>query len=310
MIDRFIDYITLELNYSPHTAAAYRTDLQQWARYATGDRPETLQPMDVTASDLRAYMAWLSRRGVSVATLKRNIQSLRSFFKFLMRNHGLAVNPAASLQSPRLPRRLPLNVRPEETAAMLDAGDEVYSSLNEFKNTRDRLIAELLYATGMRCSELTGLTDSMVDTRRCELKVHGKRNKDRIIPISPALAGMIDRYKPLRPAPEGAARKNVDTLLVSVNGLPLSRRDVYRIVHHCMEAADVHATRRSPHVMRHSMATDMLNAGAELNIVKQLLGHASLASTQIYTHLSNRELQQNYQHAHPRALKKGGQNGH
>lgn len=308
MIDRFIDYISLELNYSPNTAAAYRADLMQWAGWAAGDR-SALEPMDVTASDLRAYIAWLSRHGSSTATLKRKVQALKSFFKYLMRNHGLKVNPAAALTTPRLPKRLPLNVRPEETAAMLDAGSEVYDSANEFKNIRDRLIGELLYNTGMRCSELTGLLDVNTDTRRRELKVHGKRNKDRIIPISPRLAEMIDRYRPLRPAPEGATRR-VDTLLVSVNGLPLSRHDVYRIMRHCMEAADVHAARRSPHVMRHSMATDMLNAGAGLNTVKQLLGHASLASTQVYTHLSIRELQQNYQQAHPRALKKGGQNGH
>ncbi len=309
MICRFIDYITLELNYSPNTAEAYRRDLEQWAAWATDGRPEQLSVMDVTPADLRLYLSHLSRGGASVATLKRKVQALKSFYKFLMRNHGLKSNPAAALTTPRLPKRLPLNVRPDETAAMLDAGADVYSSANEFKNIRDRLIAELLYDTGMRCSELTGLLDVNTDTRRRELKVHGKRNKDRIIPISPRLAEMIDSYRPLRPAPEGATVK-VDTLLVSVNGLPLSRHDVYRIMRRCMEAADVHAARRSPHVMRHSMATDMLNAGAGLNTVKQLLGHASLASTQVYTHLSNRELQQNYQQAHPRALKKGGQNGH
>ncbi|MBD5203109.1 MAG: tyrosine-type recombinase/integrase [Bacteroides sp.] len=309
MIHRFIDYLSLELNYSPNTATAYRTDLLQWAEWATDGRPDELKPMDVTVSDLRLYMSWLGRNGVSVATMKRKVQALKSFYKFLMRNHGLKSNPAAALSTPRLPKRLPLNVRPEETAAMLDAGSDVYSSLNEFKNVRDRLIGELLYDTGMRCSELTGLLDVNTDTRRRELKVHGKRNKDRIIPISPRLAEMIESYRPMRPAPEGADRP-VDTLLVSVNGYPLSRHDVYRIMRRCMEAADVHAARRSPHVMRHSMATDMLNAGAGLNTVKQILGHASLASTQVYTHLSIRELQQNYQQAHPRALKKGGQNGH
>lgn len=309
MIDRFIDYLSLELNYSPNTAAAYRRDLEQWAGWATGGDVSQLKVMDVTVSDLRLYLSHLSRTGASAATLKRKVQALKSFYKFLMRNHGLKSSPAGALTTPRLPKRLPLNVRPDETAAMLDAGSDVYASANEFKNVRDRLIGELLYDTGMRCSELTGLLDVNTDTRRRELKVHGKRNKDRIIPISPRLAEMIDSYRPLRPAPEGATR-HVDTLLVSVNGLPLSRHDVYRIMRRCMEAADVHAARRSPHVMRHSMATDMLNAGAGLNTVKQLLGHASLASTQVYTHLSNRELQQNYQQAHPRALKKGGQNGH
>ncbi|MDE6484765.1 MAG: tyrosine-type recombinase/integrase [Duncaniella sp.] len=309
MIDRFIDYLSLELNYSPNTAAAYRRDLEQWAEWATDGDMSRLDVTDVTVSDLRLYMSHLSRQGVSVATLKRKVQALKSFYKFMMRNHGMKTNPAAALNTPRLPKRLPLNVRPDETAAMLDAGSEVYDSANEFKNVRDRLIGELLYDTGMRCSELTGLLDVNTDTRRRELKVHGKRNKDRIIPISQRLAEMIDSYRPLRPAPEGASVQ-VDTLLVSVNGLPLSRHDIYRIMRRCMEAADVHAARRSPHVMRHSMATDMLNAGAGLNTVKQLLGHASLASTQVYTHLSNRELQQNYQQAHPRALKKGGQNGH
>lgn len=311
LTEEFLDYLTREQSCSPHTVAAYRTDLRLWAEYATGGSPETLRPMDVTTADLRVWIASLSRQGASAATVRRKVQALRAFFRYLMRYHGLKSNPATMLTLARLPRRLPLYVRPEETEKMLGDLPDTPAEGDDFTSVRNRLILEMLYDTGIRCSELTGLLDVNVDTRACELKVHGKRNKDRIIPIGTGLARLIDGYRALREADKATSQGSADTapLFVSTRGNALNRRIVYGIVHDAMASAGVHASRLSPHVMRHSFATDMLNAGADLNSVKQLLGHASLASTQVYTHISDRELQLNYQHAHPRALKKGGQHG-
>lgn len=311
IIDEFIGYLTRELNYSANTAAAYRSDLMQWAESATAGKVATLRPDDVTTADLRVWTASLAAAGASPASIRRKVQSLRSFFKYLMRYHGLAHNPASALRPAKIPPRLPLNVRPEETKIMLDSMESDARAADDFLTVRNHLIIELLYCTGMRCSELTGITDADADTMRCELKVHGKRNKDRIIPISTMLANTINRYRTIREADAATAQgaSAAAPLIVSRRGSAVSRREIYKVVHDSMAMAGVHAQRLSPHVMRHSFATDMLNAGADLNSVRQILGHASLASTQVYTHISNRELQLNYQHAHPRAIKKGGQNG-
>ncbi|MCM1519418.1 MAG: tyrosine-type recombinase/integrase [Lachnoclostridium sp.] len=306
-IDSFIEYLRLELNYSDCTVSAYRSDLRAWAQQLTAGKPETLNAADVAVTDLRLWLAEMSREGLAASTIRRKVQSVRAFYRYLMCHHGATSNPASALTLPKLPRRLPLYIRPEETSAMLDEADREADT--DFISARNALILELLYATGMRCSELTGLKDINVNTSSRELKVHGKRNKDRIIPIGPSLASMIDGYRTMREASPATAQglhSPAAPLLVSAKGAPLNRRTVYSVVNDAMSAAGIHAARLSPHVMRHSCATDMLNAGADLNSVKQLLGHASLASTQVYTHISNRELQLNYQHAHPRALKKGG----
>ena len=177
---------------------------------------------------------------------------------------------------------------------------------DSFTTVRDSLILEMLYATGMRCSELTDLRDDAVDTASATMRVVGKRRKERVIPFGRPLAGAIDNYRQLR---SQIADSETPTLFVSLRGRPMNRRSVYTIVHNAMTEAGIHASRLSPHVMRHSCATDMLNNGADLNTVSRLLGHASLATTQIYTHLTYRDLQTNYEHAHPRAKKKGNNYG-
>ena len=194
-----------------------------------------------------------------------------------------------------MPAELPVNIRPNETAALLDAQPD---DPDDFLQVRNRLIIDILYSTGIRCSEIMNLLDAEVDTRRGELKVLGKRNKERIVPFGPELAQSIDSYRKLRrelpsPAPQ---------LLLRPDGRQLSRRQIYTAVH-AMLQGNVHAARLSPHVLRHSFATDMLNGGADITSVQQLLGHSSLATTQIYTHVSYKDLKRNYQLAHPRAQK-------
>lgn len=298
MIDSFMKYIESEIQLSAATVEAYRTDLRQWADFATDGGRYGLQPSTATLSDLRLWIAAVARGGASPRTVKRKIQSLRAFFRYLMKCHGLKNNPAMDLQVPKLRKDLPVYVRQEEMRALLDSDYDT----DDFESVRNRLILDMFYSTGLRCSELTTLTDANVDSVRGELKVHGKRNKDRIVPFGPELTDMINRYRSLRDRQAGSCD---GMFFVRPDGRALYRKLIYNIVHSAMDGT-VHVARKSPHVLRHSFATDMLNGGAQLTSVQQLLGHQSLTATQIYTHISYRDLKQNYQLAHPRAQKEGG----
>lgn len=201
LIEQFIDYLRLELNYSQLTLKAYRTDLTGWADYATGGKPATLTPADMTTSDLRLWMGQLARSGCSPRSMRRKASALRSFFRFMMRYHGLKANPATGLTLPRVAHDLPVFIRPADTERILAEkpdGESENRDEDKFKNLRNRLIIDILYSTGIRCSELIGLLDVNVDTRKGELKVHGKRNKDRIIPFGPELGAALDSYRRLR----------------------------------------------------------------------------------------------------------------
>lgn len=307
VIDRFLKYLEAELNLSPNTVSAYGRDLRSWADYATGGSRHELRVGDVTTSDIRSWLAQQSKAGCGAATLRRKAQSLRSFYKYLMRHEGISANPAADIIPAKMARSLPVQIKESETVSMLD--NVISSTDNDpdsFTSVRDSLILEMLYATGMRCSELTDLRDDAVDTISATMRVIGKRRKERVIPFGRPLAEAIDNYRQLR---SQIADSETPALFVSLRGRPMNRRSVYSIVHNAMAEAGIHASRLSPHVMRHSCATDMLNNGADLNTVSRLLGHASLATTQIYTHLTYRDLQTNYEHAHPRAKKKGNNYG-
>lgn len=295
--------MSVELNLSPNTVAAYGRDLRAWRSYAIGNADRRFSPMDMTGNDLRRWLAYERKLGCKVTTLRRKTQSLRSFYRYLMSHHGLATNPAAEIVNARIPKRLPSIVRPAETEQMLDA--EIDRS--DFAAVRDALVLDVFYSCGLRCQELIDLGDEAVDTASMTMRVMGKRRKERILPFGPQLAKKIDEYRTLRASVTGLSA--TDTLFVRPDGQPLYRKLVYNIVHQAMADAGVHASKLSPHVLRHSCATDMLNAGADLDAVRQMLGHASLATTQIYTHLTYRDLQHNYQTAHPRALKKGGHYG-
>ena len=310
LIELFLSHLRLELGYSALTVEAYGRDLRQWADFATGCKPDTLRPLDLTRSDLRLWVAHLASSRASARTIKRKVSSLRSFYRFLLRNGKIKSNPAAQLILPKPSKTLPVYVRQEETESILDRD----VAADDFGSVRDRLILDILYTTGMRCSELIGLRDADVDTSRGELKVLGKRNKERVIPFGPELAGSIDAYRALRdssPATSVSKRDLASPLIVRDNGEPLYRKMVYNVVHRMLSEGGAHAARLSPHVMRHSMATDMLNGGAPIASVQRILGHASLTSTQVYTHVTYRDLKHNYQLAHPRAQNnKGGHYGH
>ncbi len=306
MIDAFLEYLRCELNLSDHTVLSYGTDLRQWYDFAasaalagcrsTSDKPK---PALVTVNDLRLWISFMSSEGISARSIRRKLQSLRAFYKFLMRHHGLLSNPAAELTAARMPKRLPTFIRPEQTEKILnDDFDQ-----NDFIQTRNHLIVDMFYSTGIRCSELMELLDADVNLSRGELKVLGKRNKERIIPFGEEMRKLIIDYRRLRADAIGSDKTIF--FFVREDGRQLYRRKIYSIVHDTLDGR-VSASKCSPHVLRHSFATDMLNNGADITAVQQLLGHQSLSTTQIYTHLSYRELLNNYKLAHPRAQKSGG----
>ncbi len=295
-IDNYLQFIRLEKNFSPHTVVAYRCDLEQWEQFLTGGK-EALDVKSVTTGDIRAWMLHLNKQGDSARTMRRKVQAVRSFYKWLMKQGMASDSPAAAVELARIPKRLPQLVRTSSMDELLD--QEIDET--DFVQVRNRLIVMMLYETGMRRAELLDLLDRNVDTASGELKVHGKRDKDRIIPFGTELAQAIDSYRLLR----DELVRGCEHFFVKEDGNPLYPMLVYRIVHRALQEVGV-TSKRSPHVLRHSFATAMLNDGAAINSVKELLGHESLATTQIYTHVTFSELKNNYKLAHPRALNKGG----
>lgn len=313
LYDDFISYLKGERGASPLTVRAYARDLQEFTEFiaaSVGADPSGIDLMAATQADVRAWIASLSAAESRSSTLARKLQSLRSFFNYLCRHRGLETNPAKRLRAPKPDKPLPAFVPESQTQALIDnefrAADRIEPHLTldkRFEACRNRLIVLMLYSTGMRAAELTGLKDANVDTARRELKVLGKRNKERVIPFGDELAEAISDYRALRT--EMASTFGIEAsggpFFIRRDGQPVYYGLVYGVVNRALTDARVSSPRRSPHVLRHSFATDMLNNGADLAAVQQLLGHSSLATTQRYTHLSMREIFENYSRAHPRA---------
>lgn len=303
IVAEYITYIKCEQTLAPLTVEAYAADLQEWIEFATSNGRYELVVDDITTADLRQWVAHLSRKGISARSIKRKVSTLNSFFRYMIKRHGMALNPAADLQLARPKKALPTAIPAEQTAMVLN---EPYDE-DDFTAVRDHLMVEMLYQTGMRASELADLLDANVDAAAGVLRVAGKRNKERAIPFGQGLAELIGRYRAL-------LQSQVQAVLTPCffvdqrTRLGISYRTVLKVVHAALDGR-VSVPKRTPHVLRHSFATDMLNAGADLNSVKELLGHQSLETTQIYTHISLSELKQNYKQAHPRAQKQGGHHG-
>ena len=290
-IERFLQYLRLERNLSWRTVDLYRRDLDQWDAYMTAGGRQ-LDVASVTESDIREWLMVRSEQGDQPATMRHKVQALRALYRYLLRHGQVATNPAAHVELAKLAKPLPKYVREKTVDAVLD--DEI--DTDDFTQVRDRLVVMLFYETGIRLSELIGLQDAAVDVDKCELKVRGKRDKDRIVPFGAELSQWIKRYRALR----AGVKAECGNLLVTLKGKPLYPSLVYHVVHDSLAAAGG-TGKLSPHVLRHTFATVMLNNGAELNSVKELLGHESLAATQVYTHVTLSELQHNYELAHPRA---------
>ncbi|MCL4145348.1 UNVERIFIED_CONTAM: hypothetical protein GTU68_033273 [Idotea baltica] len=292
VIDQFISYLQEVKNYSPHTLTSYRNDISQYHTFALMHSADEAW-YAVSHHIIRSWMIQLREGGVGSRSISRKLSAINSFYKFLIRRQVYTSNPTLKVVKPKFDKRLPETLRSERAIK-----EQVLSNgPPTFRQVRDVLIFELLYQTGMRRAELIGLTEANVDRSAKWIKVVGKGNKERIIPISDHLLALIDDYKTLK-----AKLAEVDNffLLVTDKGKPLYPKLVYISVRRMLSAMTT-MKKKSPHVLRHSFATHLLDNGADINAVKELLGHANLSATEIYTHNSVDKLKKSYRQAHPKA---------
>ena len=294
-LENFLRYLRYEKNYSSYTVLFYQRDLEQFRQFRQEQRSDA-QEMPVESDDVRNWVMWLGEQGYSPRTISRKISALRSYYKYAQTEGEVESSPVAEVKLPKVRKRLPSFVRPEAMSRLLD---EDMTCKSSFALIRDRLIMAMLYETGMRRAELVGLQDIAVDNRVREMRVLGKRNKERIIPYGEHLSLMIEQYRRVRDERFGKSR----SFFVLDSGDPIYDKYVYRVVKQSLGGVTTLA-KKSPHVLRHTFASAMLNGGAGINSVKELLGHSSLASTEVYTHITFEQLKQSYKHAHPRAEKK------
>ena len=293
-IDSFIGYLRVERLYSAHTLRAYERDLLAFKDYVAR-LDESLSFHEADTDVVRSWVASMMDAGAAPSTVCRKLSALRSFFAFVRANCDVSQNPVASLKGPKCRKKLPSFVKEDDMNRLID--DITFG--DDYAACRDKMILQLFYETGMRLSELVGLNLSSLDMQAGVVKVLGKRNRERIIPFAAGLKAALERYLSER---EAFATQPCAALFLSAKGERIAPGTVYRMVR--SRLADVTSVKKkSPHVLRHSFATAMLNNNAEIGAVKELLGHRQLATTEIYTHLSFEDLKGFYEKAHPRAGK-------
>ena len=300
-VERFLRYLRSERRVSEHTQDAYRRDLRMLARFLAERRGRVPAPSDVTDEDLRAFVA--SRFGeVAPATLARQLAAVRSFYRYLRRREALDVDPSAVLKMPKVTRRLPLVLAVDEAQRVVEApSGSGESPADDPGACRDAAMMELLYGCGLRLSELAGLRLHDVDLRSRRVRVRGKGNRERTVPIGEKAAAALERYLALRDALRSSRRApDQDALWRGRHGRALGARRIQDIVRWYGQLG-AGRSELHPHALRHSCATHMLEAGADLRIIQELLGHRSLSTTQRYTHVSVDHLQEVYARAHPLA---------
>ncbi len=291
VIQGFLQYIRYEKRFSPHTVQAYSTDLEQYALFLRSTY-ETDDLSAATHSMIRSWIVQLMEQKITTRSINRKLTTLKTYYKFLLRQGTLRVNPMLRVQAPKTSKRLPAFVDERKM-------DQLFTEVafpEGFTGLRDRLVLETLYGTGMRLAELVGLKDSDVDLHAMQLKVLGKRNKERVIPFTDKMRELIVAYRQVRNGHFASREK----FFVTDQGKSLYPKFVYRLVLRYLGVITT-LEKRSPHVLRHTFATHMLNRGADINSVKELLGHANLSATQVYTHNTIEKLKKVYQQAHPRA---------
>jgi len=293
MLASFLKYIKVEKGYSAHTVRSYGDDVKQFFSFCGLD-PEMDQVGHITHRQVRYWLSSIISSGFTPRSANRKLSSLRTFFRYLQREGVIKTNPLTRIIPPKSGKRLPSFVSESEMKELLDT--ERFS--DDYAGVRDQLILELFYLTGMRLSELVSLTVDKIDFSSQTIKVLGKGNKERILPMHPELSKLISEYLEVRD--EINLNKFEKILFLTEKGKPIYSKLVYRIVRANLSNVTT-LEKKSPHVLRHTFATHLLNHGAELNAIKDLLGHANLSATQIYTHSSFEKLKKAYKQAHPRA---------
>lgn len=295
VIQPFLDYLKFQKRYSQHTVISYQTDLSSFFDYLFGEIGE-MQMNEITASLVRSWLAGLKEQGMESRSINRKISALKSYFKFQLKQGSIDSSPMATIISPKNKKRLPQYVDEKGTETLFkhvefDGG---------WKGQTESLIMKLFYHTGMRQAELVGLKESQVDKSNSQIKVLGKGNKERVVPVSRELMNDIAGY--IQAKRKGFEIFDAEYVLVNDKGKRLYPKYVYIIVRKYLSERGVTTIdKRSPHILRHTFATHLMNNGADINAVKELLGHSSLAATQVYTHNTIEKLKDVYKKAHPKA---------
>ncbi len=286
--NKFITYLSSEKRFSEHTIKSYTTDLKQFISFLSSEFKIIDEINEISFQIIRTWIASLLEKGLSPRSVNRKISTLKTYFKFLIREGKLIENPMMKVVAPKSKKRLPVFIEEDQIASLLN---EVQFE-EGFIGQRNRLIIELFYVTGIRLSELINIKISDVDFNSQSIKVLGKRNKERIIPLSSTTINSLNNFIENN-------QKN-DFLFTNLDGMKLYTKLVYRLVNKYI-AKISSVNKKSPHILRHTFATHMLNNGADINAIKELLGHANLSATQVYTHNTIEKLKTVYKQAHPRA---------
>lgn len=289
-IDDFLKYLEFEKRYSKHTIVAYKTDLYSFNKFYT-EKKDKSSIIDASAKDIRLWIVSLMKQEIAPRSINRKIVSLRIFYKYCIREQKIKLNPVDKISKLKEKKRLPAFVENQKMELLLN--DIMLG--NDFESKRDRLIVDFFYFTGIRLSELVNILISDINFSNNTVRIIGKRNKERLLPLHQDLIDSIKKYSIIR----NEVNPTTNKLFVTTKGKEIYHKLVYRIVNKYLSLATT-IEKRSPHVLRHTFATHLLNNGAELNNIKELLGHSNLAATQIYTHNSFEKLKLAYQKAHPR----------
>ena len=294
-IQPFLDYLQFEKRYSQHTLISYQTDLEQFFGFLETEFSET-DPATVKATYIRSWLATLKSEELVSRSINRKISTLKSYFKYLLKRGIILQSPMTTISTPKANKRLPSFIEEKGTEQLFNRTATPPNEKETWKQKTDKLILALFYQTGMRLSELIQLKEKHVDFSYGQLKVLGKGNKERIIPVSKELLQELTKYIASKPC----RLTDVDVVLVNEKGKALYARYVYNTVKAGLNGVTT-LEKKSPHVLRHTFATHLMNNGAELNAVKELLGHSSLAATQVYTHNTIEKLKDVFKKAHPKA---------
>lgn len=291
-IETFLEYLKFEKRYSVHTIISYRTDLYDFFNFIEVQYG-ALSNTQIDQNIIRSWLADLKQKNLTAKSINRKISALKSFFKYQLKIGEIIASPMSKIISPKNSKRLPVFIKEQEIESLIE---NLKSSTENWKSLNAKMLITFFYATGLRLSELINLKEKQIDFGRSQIKVLGKGNKERIIPISDELKNEITNYQTLRNKEMGTT----NTFLVTEKGKPMYPKYAYLLVKNSLN--DIRTLdKKSPHVLRHTFATHLMNNGAELNAVKDLLGHSSLAATQVYTHNTIEKLKDVYRKSHPKA---------